>query len=473
MYDAHSATACIGMRNRPVDPSVLTALSPLDGRYAKKASALRGYLSEYALIRYRTLVEVRWLQHLASEADIPELGHLDAPVKDVLNGIIDGFSVEDAQRIKSIESKTNHDVKAVEYFLREKLSGVSSPITDLTPFIHFACTSEDINNLAYALMLRDARQRVLLPNIKSLATALRELAHEFAELPMLSRTHGQPASPTTLGKEIAVFVYRIDQQLERFTAVPILGKINGAVGNFNAHIVAYPDADWCGLSNRFIESLNLTPAIYTTQIEAHDWIADYSQALCRLNVVLIDFCQDVWGYVSRGYFRSRAVAGEVGSSTMPHKVNPIEFENAEGNLGVANAVLEFLAGKLPKSRLQRDLTDSTVLRNLGVGIGHSLIAIESAAKGVSKLEADEECITADLAASPEVLTEAVQTVMRRYGIADAYEQLKEITRGQVITAEALESFIEQLDIPEDARQRLLDLEPARYVGIAAQLARDI
>jgi adenylosuccinate lyase len=461
------------MPSHPVDASVLTALSPLDGRYATKATALREYLSEYALIRYRVLVEVRWLQHLANEPAVTELALLDAPVKDVLNRLVDGFSMEDARRIKELEATTNHDVKAVEYFLRERLEGVITPSCDLAPFIHFACTSEDINNLAYALMLRDARQRVLLPRLKALTTDLRELAHELADLPMLARTHGQPASPTTLGKELAVFVYRMTRQIERFAEVPILGKINGAVGNYNAHLAAYPEADWRSIGNRFVESLDLETAVYTTQIEAHDWIAEFSQALCRFNTVLMDLCQDLWGYISLGYFRSRPVEGEVGSSTMPHKVNPIEFENAEGNLGISNAVLGFLADKLPRSRFQRDLTDSTVLRNLGVGIGHSLIAVESAAKGLGKLEADASRIRDDLDASPEVLAEAVQTVMRRYGISDAYEQLKAITRGQAITTENLKAFVHTVDIPDDARQRLLDLAPSDYVGVAADLARDI
>ena len=451
----------------------LTAISPTDGRYGAKTAELRPLLSEYGLIRHRVLVEVRWLQHLANEAAVSELGILDAPVKEVLNRLVDGFSMEDARRIKELESTTNHDVKAVEYFLREKLEGVVTPSTDLAPFIHFACTSEDINNLAYALMLRDARQRVLLPRLKALTTDLRELAHDLADLPMLARTHGQPASPTTMGKELAVFVYRMTRQIDRFADVPILGKINGAVGNYNAHVVAYPDADWQSIGAGFVDSLGLETALYTTQIEAHDWIAEYSQALCRFNTVLMDLCQDLWGYISLGYFRSRAVEGEVGSSTMPHKVNPIEFENAEGNLGVSNAVLGFLADKLPRSRFQRDLTDSTVLRNLGVGVGHSLIAVESAAKGLGKLEADAERIREDLDASPEVLAEAVQTVMRRYGIADAYEQLKALTRGQAITSENLEGFVASLDIPDDARQRLLDLAPSDYVGIAATLARDI
>jgi adenylosuccinate lyase len=461
------------MPSNPVDPTTLTALSPLDGRYANKAAPLREYLSEYALIRYRTLVEVRWLQHLADEPALPELATLERPVNDVLNQLVDDFGVDDARRVKTIEATTNHDVKAVEYYLREKLEGVASDSTALAPFIHFACTSEDINNLAYALMLRDARQRVLVPTMKKLINDLRLLAHKFADLAMLARTHGQPASPTTLGKEVANFVARLERQQEKFSAVPVYGKINGAVGNFNAHVAAYPDADWRRISERFLNSLQLTPAAYTTQIEPHDWVAEYAQTLTRFNTVLLDLCQDFWGYVSLGYFRPRAVAGEVGSSTMPHKVNPIEFENAEGNLGISNALLIFLANKLPQSRFQRDLTDSTVLRNFGVALGHSLIAIESANRGVGKLEADTKKITADLEACPEVLGEAVQTVMRRYGIGDAYEQLKELTRGQAISAANLQTFIDGLEIPADARQRLLNLRPSDYIGLAAKLAREI
>jgi len=456
-----------------MNSATLTALSPLDGRYASKAAPLREYLSEYALIRYRTLVEVRWLQHLADEPGLPELDALERPVNDVLNQLVDEFGADDARRVKTVEATTNHDVKAVEYYLREKLKGVASTSTALGPFIHFACTSEDINNLAYALMLRDARQRVLLPVMKKLIGDLRTLAHEFSDLAMLARTHGQPASPTTLGKEIANFVARLERQKESFSTVPIYGKINGAVGNFNAHIAAYPDADWRGISERFLKLLQLTPAAYTTQIEPHDWIAEYAQALTRFNTVLLDLCQDFWGYVGLGYFRSRAVAGEVGSSTMPHKVNPIEFENAEGNLGISNALLGFLASKLPQSRFQRDLTDSTVLRNLGVALGHSLIAIESANRGLGKLEADTKKIAADLDACPEVLGEAVQTVMRRYGIGDAYEQLKELTRGQAISAGSLQAFIDGLEIPAEAKQRLLNLRPADYIGLAAKLAREI
>ncbi len=456
-----------------MDSSPLTALSPLDGRYASKAAPLREFLSEYALIRYRTLVEVRWLQFLADEPGVEELPPLERPVKDLLNQLIDNFSIEDAQQVKSLEKKINHDVKAVEYFLRTRLEGVSSSSTRLEPFLHFACTSEDINNLAYALMLRDARHRVLLPRIKHLTNALRTIAHAQADLAMLSRTHGQAASPTTLGKEIANFVYRLEVQAERFAAVRPVGKFNGAVGNFNAHAIAYPELDWRDIGERFVRSLDLQAVRYTTQIEPHDWIAEYAHALSRYNTVLTDMCRDLWSYISLGYLRSRTLPGEVGSSTMPHKVNPIDFENAEGNLGLSTALLGFLADKLPISRWQRDLTDSTVLRNLGVAIGHSLLAIDACQKGLEKLEADPERIGRDLEASTEVLAEAIQTVMRRYGINDAYEQLKELTRGRAITRDALTGFIAQLEIPEDARARLASLSPAQYIGLAAQLAREI
>lgn len=456
-----------------MEASTLTALSPLDGRYANKAAPLREYLSEYALIRYRVLIEVRWLQHLADEPSVDGLGPLAAPVKDVLNLLVDKFDVEDANRVKAHERTTNHDVKAVEYFLRGKLEGVSGAEDDLAAFIHFGCTSEDINNLAYALMLRDARQRALLPRMKALCTELRVRAHRHAGLSMLSRTHGQSASPTTLGKELANVLARLERQIQQFSGVEIFGKINGAVGNFNAHIVAFPDTDWPGSSARFIESLGLSPQRYTTQIEPHDWIAEYCHALMRFNTVLTDFCRDVWAYVSLGYFKSRAVDNEVGSSTMPHKVNPIDFENAEGNLGVANAMLGHLAEKLPISRWQRDLSDSTVLRNLGVAVGHSLIAVESTLKGLGRLEADPSRIAADLDNATEVLAEAVQTVMRAHGIGDAYEQLKAVTRGQAVSQAELEEFVRGLDLPEDARGRLLSLSPADYVGLAAELARSI
>jgi adenylosuccinate lyase len=456
-----------------LDSSTLLALSPLDGRYARKAAPLREYLSEYALIRYRTLIEIRWLQHLADEPAIGELSSLDPPLKDFLNQIVDQFGVDDAARIKALEAKSNHDVKAVEYYLRQKLEGAAVGSRTLDPFIHFACTSEDINNLSYALMLRDARQRVLLPALRELTKSLRELAHRYADVPMLARTHGQPATPTTLGKEIANFVYRLARQTELFAAIRIDGKFNGAVGNHNAHLVAYPDADWLEISDRFVASLGLTAVRYTTQIEPHDWIAEYCHAQMRCNTVLVDLCRDLWSYISLGYFRSRPVAGEVGSSTMPHKVNPIDFENAEGNLALANELLAFFAAKLPISRWQRDLTDSTVLRNLGVALGHTLIAFDAAQKGLAKLDADPNTIAADLANRWEVLAEAVQTVMRRHGLPDAYERLKELTRGRSIDAKALRDFIAGLEIPPAERARLLALDPSSYIGLAAELARRI
>ena len=456
-----------------MDVSPLTALSPLDGRYAAKAAALREYLSEYALIRYRVLIEVRWLQHLADEPTLAELAALEPPVKDVLNGVVDQFGLDDATRVKALEAETNHDVKAVEYFLREKLAGIPADRGKLHAFLHFACTSEDINNLAYALMLRDARQRVLLPALRTLISDLRLLAHRFADVAMLARTHGQPATPTTLGKELANFVARLQHQAQLFGEVEIRAKFNGAVGNFNAHAAAYPDGDWESISERFIRSMDLGFTRYSTQIEPHDWVAEYCHALCRCNTVAIDLCRDLWGYVSLGYFRPRAVAGEVGSSTMPHKVNPIEFENAEGNLGVANALLVYLAGKLPVSRWQRDLTDSTVLRNLATGIGHGLIAYDSCQRGLAKLDADTEAIAAELGEHWEVLAEAVQTVMRRYGIPDAYEQLKALTRGRRVSREDLQQFIAGADLPPPVRERLLALTPAQYIGLAADLARKV
>ena len=456
-----------------MDHTSLTALSPLDGRYADKAGPLREYLSEYALIRYRVLVEVRWLQHLADEPSVPELEPLLGPVKDVLNGVVDRFSVEDARRVKALEATTNHDVKAVEYFLREKLDGVKGVAPNIAAFLHFACTSEDINNLAYALMLRDARQHVILPALKALSSDLRVLARRFADVAMLARTHGQPASPTTLGKELANFVARLTRQRRTYGDVQAFGKFNGAVGNFNAHLAAYPDTDWLAISERFVTSLDLGFTQYSTQIEPHDWIAEYCQALARCNTVVLDLSRDLWGYVSLGYFRSRPVANEVGSSTMPHKVNPIEFENAEGNLGVATALLEFLARKLPRSRWQRDLTDSTVLRNLAVALGHSFIAVGSCRRGLAKLDADRRLIAQELDESWEVLAEAVQTVMRRHGIADAYERLKALTRGQRIGADELRAFIESADLPDDARQRLLALKPSDYTGLARDLATKV
>jgi adenylosuccinate lyase len=456
-----------------LDLIALNALSPLDGRYAQKADPLREFLTEYALIRYRVLVEVRWLQHLADEPGIEELASLEPPVKDVLNKLLDTFSVEDARRVKALEATTNHDVKAVEYYLREKLEGVTSSGRSLIAFLHFACTSEDINNLAYALMLRDVRKTVLSPAMKELKADLRILAHDTASVPMLSRTHGQTASPTTLGKEVANFVARLDRQAELFAGVEVFGKMNGAVGNFNAHVVAYPDCDWIDISTRFVGSLGLSPAPYTTQIEPHDWIAEYCQALIRYNTVVLDLSRDFWGYISLGYFRSRPIAGEVGSSTMPHKVNPIDFENAEGNLGLANAVLDHLALKLPISRWQRDLTDSTALRNLGPAVGHSFIAWRSCRRGLAKLDVDVDRIARDLEASPEVLAEAVQTVLRKHGVADAYEQLKALTRGRQIDAESLRRLIATAPLSEIDRNRLAELRPADYIGLAAELARRI
>jgi adenylosuccinate lyase len=425
------------------------------------------------LIRYRVLIEIRWLQHLADESSVTELPALEPPVKDVLNKLIDEFGPDDARRVKALEAETNHDVKAVEYFLREKLEGVTVRKGNLFSFLHFACTSEDINNIAYALMLRDARQRVLLPALRGLGADLRALAHRFADIAMLARTHGQPATPTTLGKELANFVARLQRQAQQFANVEIMAKFNGAVGNYNAHIAAYPDNDWERINEQFVRSLDLGFSQYSTQIEPHDWIAEYAQSLTRCNTVAIDLCRDLWGYVSLGYFRSRAVGTEVGSSTMPHKVNPIEFENAEGNLGIANALLEHFAAKLPISRWQRDLSDSTVLRNLATGLGHSLIAFDSCQRGLAKLEADATKIAADLDASWEVLAEAVQTVMRRHGVTDAYEQLKELTRGRPVTRELLREFIESAAIPPADRKRLLALTPAGYVGRAAELARKI
>jgi adenylosuccinate lyase len=456
-----------------LDTSALTALSPLDGRYAAKAAPLREYLSEYALIRYRVLVEIRWLQQLADESSVTELPALEPPVKDILNRLIDEFGPDDARRVKALEAETNHDVKAVEYFLREKLEGVTGRKGTLFSFLHFACTSEDINNIAYALMLRDARQRVLLPATRALASDLRALAHRFADVAMLARTHGQPATPTTLGKELANFVARLQRQAQLFGDVEIMAKINGAVGNYNAHLAAYPRNDWERISEQFVRSLDLGFTQYSTQIEPHDWIAEYAQCLARCNTVVIALCRDLWGYVSLGYFRSRAVGTEVGSSTMPHKVNPIEFENAEGNLGIANALLEHFAAKLPISRWQRDLSDSTVLRNLATGLGHSLIAYDSCQRGLAKLEADTTRIAADLDASWEVLAEAVQTVMRRHGVTDAYEQLKALTRGRPVNRELLHEFIESAAIPPEERKRLLALTPAAYIGHAVELARKI
>lgn len=450
----------------------LRALSPTDGRYSEKVNDLRDVFSEYGLIRFRVLVEVRWLQCLADEPGIEEVGPISSAMKDVLNRIVDDFSLDDAERVKNIEATTNHDVKAVEYFIRERL-GDGPETQPLKDFLHFGCTSEDINNLSYALMLRSARSEVLLPQMRELTNKLKAMAREYAELPMLSRTHGQTASPTTLGKELANVAARLERAQNHFGAVEILGKFNGAVGNYNAHVVAYPGTDWQAISHRFVESLGLQANPYTTQIEPHDWTAEYSHALLRYNTILIDFARDIWGYISLGYFKQKVAKNEVGSSTMPHKVNPIDFENAEGNLGMANAMLSHFAAKLPISRWQRDLTDSTVQRNFGVATGYGVIAMQSLRKGVGKLQVNREAIHSDVSAAWEVLAEAVQTVMRRYGIPEPYEKLKALTRGQAVNKEVLHEFITTLDIPDGEKQRLLDLAPESYTGLAAAQARDI
>jgi adenylosuccinate lyase len=452
--------------------STLRAISPADGRYADKVNRLRDIFSEYGLIRFRVLVEVRWLQFLADEPEIAELGPLSSVMKDVLNSIVDDFSPDDAERIKAIEATTNHDVKAVEYYIREKL-GDGPETQPLKDFLHFSCTSEDINNLSYALMMRLARSEVLAPQMRELRNKLKGMAHDHADLAMLSRTHGQTASPTTLGKELANVVARLDRVEKQLAAVEILGKFNGAVGNYNAHAVTYPDIDWPSTSHRFIESLGLRPNPYTTQIEPHDWTAEFCHVLVRYNTVLIDFSRDIWGYVSLGYFKQRVARDEVGSSTMPHKVNPIDFENAEGNLGMANALLSHFAEKLPVSRWQRDLTDSTVQRNLGVAMAYLVIALQSLFKGVGKLQINEAAIRADVSEAWEVLAEAVQTVMRRYGIPNPYEKLKALTRGQAVSKETLLEFIETLEIPDAEKERLLKLTPETYIGLAARQARDI
>lgn len=452
--------------------SPLRALSPADGRYSEKVDDLRDIFSEYGLMRFRVLVEVRWLQSLADESGINEVGPISSVMKDVLNRIVDEFSLDDAERIKKIESTTNHDVKAVEYFIRERL-GDGPETKPLKDFLHFGCTSEDINNLSYALMLRSARSDVILPHMREVRTRLKVMVREHAELPMLSRTHGQTASPTTLGKELANVVARLERAQNQFAAVVILGKFNGAVGNYNAHAVAYPDVDWQAISHRFIESLGVYPNPYTTQIEPHDWTAEYSHALLRYNTILIDFARDVWAYISLGYFKQSVAKDEVGSSTMPHKVNPIDFENAEGNLGMANAMLGHFAEKLPISRWQRDLTDSTVQRNFGVAIGYIMIALQSLAKGIGKLQVNKEAIHADISVAWEVLAEAVQTVMRRYGIPEPYEKLKALTRGQAVTEDVLMTFVDTLEIPDHEKQRLRSLTPEAYVGLAAKQARDI
>ncbi|MFQ3786818.1 adenylosuccinate lyase [Halomonas sp. A29] len=449
--------------------SALTALSPVDGRYGNKAEALREHFSEFGLIRARVIVEIRWLQRLAEQAGIVEVPPLSAEATAFLEAMLRDFSLTDAERIKEIERTTNHDVKAVEYFIKEKIAG-QPELHAITEFVHFACTSEDINNLSYGVMLTDGL-KALLPVMHQVADEIAKLAHEHAALPMLSRTHGQTATPTTLGKEMANVAYRLRRQLAQIEGVEILGKINGAVGNYNAHLATYPEVDWEANARTFVEGLGLTFNPYTTQIEPHDYIAELFDAVCRFNTVLIDFDRDVWGYISLGYFKQRTVAGEIGSSTMPHKVNPIDFENSEGNLGLANAVLGHLAQKLPISRWQRDLTDSTVLRNLGVGLAYGLIAYQAALKGISKLEANPARLAEDLDASWEVLAEPIQTVMRRYGIEKPYEKLKELTRGKRIDQAGFAAFIDSLELPAEVKGELKALTPATYIGNAEAQAR--
>jgi len=450
-----------------MDLSQLTAISPVDGRYGSKTAALRPIFSEYGLIRHRVLVEIRWLQHLASIKEITEVPAFSAETQKLLNGIVDNFSEHDALRVKEIESTTNHDVKAVEYLLKEKIAG-NKELETVNEFIHFACTSEDINNLSHALMLREARDTVMLQLIDELVNALTSLAKELAGQPMLAHTHGQPASPTTVGKEIANVVYRLQRQIKQIKSVPLLGKLNGAVGNYNAHLSAYPNLDWASISKNFIESLGLEQNPYTIQIEPHDYMAELFDAFSRFNNIVMDFDRDIWTYISMGFFRQKTIAGEVGSSTMPHKVNPIDFENSEGNIGIANAIFSHLSAKLPISRMQRDLTDSTVLRNLGVGFAHCVIAYQSTLRGISKLQVNSDALHNTLDTNWEVLAEPIQTVMRRYGIEKPYEKLKELTRGQRVTEQDFKDFISKLEIPPEAKNQLILLTPMSYIGNAIE-----
>ena len=455
-----------------MDLTALTALSPLDGRYGSKTAALRPYLSEYGLIHHRVIVEIEWLKALAVQTDIPEVPAFSDEALAHLDAIKNDFTEADAQRVKNIEGKINHDVKAIEYFIKEKLEPFAE-LNAVNEFVHFACTSEDINNLSHALMLKAAREEVVLPAMDKLIGAIEDLAIQYAELPMLARTHGQPASPTTVGKEMANVVHRLRRQRNQVADSDLLGKANGAVGNYNAHLSAYPDVDWPGFAERFVTSLGLEWNSYTTQIEPHDNVAELFDAIARFNTIVLDFDRDVWAYISLGYFKQKVVAGEVGSSTMPHKVNPIDFENSEGNIGIANAILDHLSAKLPVSRWQRDLTDSTVLRNEGLGYGYSLLAWQSTLRGCGKLEANPARLGEDLMSNWEVLAEPIQTVMRRYGIEEPYEKLKALTRGKGIDQASLKTFIEDLDIPAEAKDRLLALTPGSYTGNAVQQARAI
>ncbi len=452
--------------------SALTAVSPIDGRYGSKTVELRQIFSEFGLLKYRVVVEVRWLQKLASTAEINEVPALSEQANAVLNSIVDNFSEQDAARIKEIERTTNHDVKAVEYFLKEQVAN-NAELQAINEFIHFACTSEDINNLSHALMLSEAREQVILPYCDKLIAELKRLALELKAEPMMARTHGQPASPTTMGKEMANVMIRLQRQREQIANVEMLGKINGAVGNYNAHLSAYPDLDWHQFSEQFVTSLGVTWNAFTTQIEPHDYIAELFDAIARFNTILIDFDRDVWGYIALGHFKQKTVAGEIGSSTMPHKVNPIDFENSEGNLGLANAMFGHLATKLPISRWQRDLTDSTVLRNLGVGVGYAIIAYQASLKGVSKLEVNAQSLLDELDNNWELLAEPVQTVMRRYGIEKPYEKLKELTRGKKVNQQIMADFIDTLALPDEAKAQLKELSPANYIGRAIEFVEQL
>ena len=452
--------------------SALTALSPIDGRYGDKTTELRTIFSEYGLLKYRVQVEVRWLQKLANQADILEVPTLSEQANKHLNEIVENFNEQDAIRIKTIEKTTNHDVKAVEYFLKEKVN-TNEELQAINEFIHFACTSEDINNLSYALMLKTARDTVLIPYWNKLITIITTQAKTYRDLPLLSRTHGQPATPSTIGKEFANVAYRLKRQLKQLESIEILGKINGATGNYNAHMVAYPQINWHKFSEEFVTSLGLQWNPYTTQIEPHDYIAEYFDCIARFNTIMIDFDRDVWGYIALNHFKQKTVAGEIGSSTMPHKVNPIDFENSEGNLGLANAIMSHLGSKLPISRWQRDLTDSTVLRNLGVGIGYAIIAYQSTLKGLNKLEVNQEYLLDELNRNWEVLAEPIQTVMRRYGIEKPYEKLKELTRGKRVNAQGMQQFIDSLALPEHEKARLKQLTPANYIGFAINFVDEL
>ncbi|XOZ34074.1 adenylosuccinate lyase [Halomonadaceae bacterium KBTZ08] len=459
-----------------MDLNALTAISPVDGRYGSKVAPLRDIVSEYGLIRARVTVEIRWLQHLAAQPDIPEVPAFSQAATRFLDGVVSDFSLAEAETIKATERTTNHDVKAVEYFIKERIASVRDTLpelTDVSEFVHFGCTSEDINNLSHALMLREAMDTQMLPAMDELLEHLQGMAQDLAEQPMLARTHGQTASPTTVGKELANSAYRLARQREQLRNTELMGKMNGAVGNYNAHLCAYPEVDWEAVSRRFVEDLGLSWNPYTTQIEPHDCVAELFNALSRFNTALTDLDRDLWGYISLGYFKQRTVAGEVGSSTMPHKVNPIDFENSEGNLGLANAILDHLAAKLPISRWQRDLTDSTVMRNLGVGLAHSLLAWQASLKGLAKLEVNPQRLDEDLQQAWEILAEPIQTLMRRYKVENPYEKLKELTRGKAMTPEVIHEFIDGLAIPEAAREQLRSLTPTRYTGNAAEQAHAI